>query len=93
LGDVVDSLLSDDVLARGLPVARLVRQWPRIVGERLAAETAPASLEEGVLVVWATDGPWGAQASFLVDEIARRANESLGGGAVRRVRVVVRSRR
>jgi hypothetical protein len=93
IGDVVDALLQDELFARGMPVAELVRSWPTIVGPRVAAETAPASLEEGVLTVEASDGPWGAQARFLVHEIARRANETLGGDAVRRVRIVVRNRR
>lgn len=93
IGDVVDALMREELFARGRPVAELVRSWPTIVGPRVAAETAPASLEEGVLTVEASDGPWGAQARFLVDEIARRANETLGGDTVRRVRVVVRNRR
>jgi predicted nucleic acid-binding Zn ribbon protein len=74
-------------------VAKLAAQWPRIVGERVAAETAPASLEHGVLTVGATDGPWGAQARFLVEEIRRRANAALGSDEVRSVRVVVRNSR
>jgi hypothetical protein len=59
------------------------------VGERLAKATQPASLEGGVLVVRASDGPWGAQAAYLADEIRNRADEALGGGVVTRVRVVV----
>jgi hypothetical protein len=93
IGDVVDALMREELFARGRPIAELVRAWPAIVGPRVAAETAPASLEAGILTVEASDGPWGAQARFLVDEIARRANEALGGGTVRRVRVIVRNRR
>ena len=93
IGEVIDGLLSEQVFARGLPVARLAADWASIVGERLASETAPASLEGGVLTVVATSGPWGAQAGFLHEEIRRRAEESLGEGSIRSVRVVVRNRR
>jgi hypothetical protein len=89
IGDIVDGLLSEELFARGLPVGRLAGMWPQIVGERLAAETEPASLESGVLTVAATNGPWGAQAKFLNEEIRRRADEALGGGKVTRVHVVV----
>jgi hypothetical protein len=89
LGDVVDGLLAQEVFRRGMPVAKLAARWPQLVGERLAQATTPASLEAGVLVVRASDGPWGAQASFLADEIRKRADEALGGGVVTRVRVVV----
>ena len=93
IGEVLDGLLAEQVFARGMPVARLAASWPDLVGKRLASETAPAALEEGVLTVTATSGPWGAQARFLHEEIRRRADEALGGGAVRSVRIVVRNRR
>jgi predicted nucleic acid-binding Zn ribbon protein len=93
LGEVIDNLLSEQVFARGMPVARLAAAWTSVVGERLASETAPATLEGGVLVVSATTGPWGAQARFLHEEIRRRADEALGGGQVLAVRIVVRNPR
>jgi hypothetical protein len=93
IGEVIDGLLSEQVFARGLPVAQLAAEWATIVGERLASETAPSSLEAGVLTVVATSGPWGVQAGFLHEEIRRRAEEALGEGSIRSVRVVVRNRR
>jgi hypothetical protein len=89
LAEVIDSLMADQVLARGLPIARLAGRWAEIVGPRLAAETAPVSLDEGVLTVRATDGPWGAQARFLTDQIRARASEALGSEPLRAVRIVV----
>jgi predicted nucleic acid-binding Zn ribbon protein len=93
LGEVIDNLLSEQVFARGMPVARLAAGWTSVVGERLASETAPAALEAGVLTVTATSGPWGAQARFLHEEIRRRADEALGGDQITAVRIVVRNRR
>jgi predicted nucleic acid-binding Zn ribbon protein len=93
LGDVIDNLMAEQVFARGMPVAQLAAAWPSVVGERLASETAPATLEGGVLTVTATSGPWGAQARFLHEEIRRRADEALGGGQIATVRIVVRNRR
>jgi hypothetical protein len=89
LGDVVDELLGEDAFRRGMPVATLLRAWPELVGARLAEATSPESLEAGCLVVRATDGPWGAQATYLAEEIRRRADEALGGGAIDRIRIVV----
>jgi predicted nucleic acid-binding Zn ribbon protein len=89
LGEVVDDLLAEEVFARGMPVAKLARRWPSVVGERLGEATKPTSLEAGVLVVRAADGPWGAQARYLAEEIRKRADEALGGGVIHTVRVVV----
>ena len=93
IGAVLDSLMAEQVFARGMPVARLAASWADVVGERLASETAPSALEEGVLTVTAASGPWGAQARFLHEEIRRRADEALGGGQVGSVRIVVRNPR
>lgn len=89
LGDVVDELLAEDLFSRGMPVATLTKAWPELVGERLAEATTPVSLEGGCLVVRAADGPWGSQATYLAEEIRRRADEALGGGAVTTIRIVV----
>jgi hypothetical protein len=93
LGDVIDTLMADQLFARGMPVAQLAAAWPSVVGDRLASETAPAALEAGVLTVTATSGPWGAQARFLHEEIRRRADEALGGDRITAIRIVVRNRR
>jgi predicted nucleic acid-binding Zn ribbon protein len=90
IGDVVDALLREPLFARGLAVGRLAAGWESVVGPRLAAETAPTSLDRGVLVIVASTGPWGAQAGFLAEEIRRQANEALGEDVVRTVRIVVR---
>jgi hypothetical protein len=89
LGDVVDELLGEDLFRRGMPVATLTKAWPDVVGERLAEATAPVSLDGGCLVVRAADGPWGSQATDLAEEIRKRADDALGGGAITTIRIVV----
>lgn len=89
LGEVVDGLMAEEVFSRGMPIATLASRWSSVMGERLAAETAPSTLDEGVLTIQATNGPWGAQARFLAEQIRLNANAALGSEAVRAVRVVV----
>jgi hypothetical protein len=93
IGEIVEGLLQEDVFRRGMPVARLIRAWPELVGERLAQATQPVSLEAGVLTIRAADGPWGSQARYLVDQIRERADEALGGAAVTSVRIMVAGQR
>jgi hypothetical protein len=93
IGEIVQGLLGREVFAAGVPVAKLASKWPEIVGERLSSETVPAELGSGVLTVHATSGPWGMQAGFLREEIRKRADEALGGGVIREVRVIVRNAR
>ena len=93
IGAIVDGLMRERVFARGVPIGQLASDWGAVVGERLAAESAPVSLEGGVLVVAATDGTWGAQVRFLAREIAKKANAALPDAQVERVQVVVRPTR
>jgi hypothetical protein len=91
IGEIVDGLMRERTFARGVPIGHLSADWPSVVGPRLAAESAPVSLESGVLVVAASDGPWGAQVRFLASEIRNKANAALGSNQVTRVHVVVRA--
>jgi predicted nucleic acid-binding Zn ribbon protein len=91
IGSIVDELLvRERAFARGLPIGRLAAEWTEVVGPRLGAESAPVSLDGGVLVVAASSGPWGAQARFMTDEIKRRSNQRLGSDTVSTVQIVVR---
>jgi len=90
IGDVVAGLLREPLFARGMAVGRLGASWEQIVGPKLAAETAPDRLDDGVLVVRVSSGPFGAQARFLADEIRTQANAELGEELVKQVRIVVR---
>jgi len=92
IGSIVDELLvRERAFARGLPIGRLAAEWVEVIGPRLGAESAPVSLDGGVLVVAASSGPWGAQLRFMTDEIRRRANDRLGSEIVTKVQVIVRS--
>jgi predicted nucleic acid-binding Zn ribbon protein len=89
VGRVLREALGEPRFKRGLALGRLARAWEDVVGPRLARETAPASLDEGGLVVAVSSGAWGAQVRFLTREIRQRANQVLGTEEIRAVRVVV----
>jgi len=87
-GKLVRELL-ESRMSHGMKLGRLVLGWQGVVGDQMAAETAPAGLERGELVVTASSSAWAAQVKFLEAEVRRRSNELLGAEVVGRVRVVV----
>jgi hypothetical protein len=90
LSSVLDGLLGDRIMRAGRAVGVLGRSWASVVGERLAEESAPVSLDDqGALLVRASSGAWAAQVRFLSTEIAEAANGLLGAARVASVRVVV----
>jgi len=91
ISSVLDEMLSEATMQTGLATGVLGREWPSVVGERLAAETEPAALNDrGVLLVRASTGAWAAQITFLEAAVAEAANRVLGEDRVRSVRVLVK---
>jgi predicted nucleic acid-binding Zn ribbon protein len=64
--------------------------WEQLVGNQLAAHTAPLRLQGGVLVLAASSPLWAAEVRQLTRVITERVNERLGAGTVRKVTVSVR---
>jgi hypothetical protein len=89
LGEVIRGVLGTGPMRSGMALGRLARSWDQVVGERLAGRSSPLRLERGGLVVSVASSSWGAQVTFLAEEIGRRANDILGSEEVRSVRVVV----
>ncbi len=76
---MLEGLLGDRILRAGRAVGELGRSWASVVGERLAEESAPVSLDDqGALLVRASSAAWAAQVRFLSTEIAEAANRLLG---------------
>lgn len=89
IGSVLDELLGRGPWRSGLALGELARRWEQVVGERLAAESEPSSLTDGLLLVRAASAAWAAQLTFLAGEIRDRANDVLGRPSVSVVRVTV----
>jgi hypothetical protein len=73
----------EDTKATGMLWAR----WPEIVGETVAANAEPTSLQRGVLRVRATSSTWANELTYLAMEIRRRSNELAGHEIVREVKI------
>jgi predicted nucleic acid-binding Zn ribbon protein len=80
LGSVLDALGREGRLGAGLLLGTLGRRWGAVVGERLAEESTPAALNDGVLLVRASSSAWATQIKFLSKEIKDAANRILATG-------------
>ena len=76
--------------AGGPALVDLLRRWPQVVGEQLAAHCRPLSLRAGTLTIAADEPAWGAQLSWLEADLTRRLDEVLGPGVVTRIAVRIR---
>jgi predicted nucleic acid-binding Zn ribbon protein len=67
--------------------ADVTRQWPRIVGDAVAAHARLRHLRDGVLTVDVDDGAWASQLRYLEVDVVRRL--AAAGITVERVHVTV----
>ena len=80
--------------ARGLAEERLLRDWPAIAGEALAACCRPVRLSWGgrrglgATLVVSADGPRALEVEHLAPQLVERVNQLYGHAAVSRIRVV-----
>jgi hypothetical protein len=72
---------------RSPAAARIMSDWPTIVGPDLASRTAPRRLSNGVLTL-ACDGPTALELQHLAGKLAERINVQIGQAQVRQVRFV-----
>ena len=87
-----------DAVARNLggeggpALLRLLRDWPAVVGDQLAAHCRPLALRDGALTIAADESAWGAQLGWLDADLRRSLDTVLGPGVVTRIAVRVRPR-
>jgi hypothetical protein len=69
--------------------ATVFSRWSDIVGPDLAGRCEPVRLASGTLLVRAENQAWATQLGYMLSHLAERANQVLGEGLVRQVKVVV----
>ena len=65
---------------------KLGRQWPQIVGEKIAKYTKPVSFYKGTLYVQAASSAWMQQLIFMADPMKKKINDFVGEEWVKQVR-------
>jgi predicted nucleic acid-binding Zn ribbon protein len=89
VGDALEQLLKRRGWGERLTGATASQRWEHIVGADLAARCEPVRLAGGTLVVRAESQVWATQLRYLLPQLQANANEVLGAGRVREVRLVV----
>jgi predicted nucleic acid-binding Zn ribbon protein len=90
VGEALDRLSTSLGLPPAGAVARLVRAWPGVVGEAVAAHTRPRWVRDGVLSLAVDDPVWAAQLRWMEGDLLARVAEVTGPGVVERIVLHVR---
>jgi predicted nucleic acid-binding Zn ribbon protein len=87
IGDVLEGLLKKLGLQKKLQEARMVQDWPRIVGDKIARHSRPVAMKRKVLYVNVDSSVWLAELNnFFKGKILDKVNEELGEKRIRDIR-------
>ena len=94
IGRIVADLLGERGLVERVEQAAIIPEWPKLVGEQIAAVTQPQSITaDGTLFVHVTTNAWMNELSLLEPELLRSINATPERAAVRRIRWLLRGGR
>jgi predicted nucleic acid-binding Zn ribbon protein len=91
LGDVLAGVLRESGIAERVEQARLIPEWPALVGRQIAAVTEPTSIAaDGTMFVRVTTNAWMNELSLMEPELLRALNSTEGRAPVKRIRWLLR---
>lgn len=88
LGEAVQQFLVERGLDHRQQVARVLEDWPSLVGPEVASHVSVESFDEGRLQLRADSTTWANQMRLLQATLARRLEEELGAEAVAEIVVL-----
>ena len=91
VGDIIAGRRAAGSLKKKLRLELLRNNWPSLAGERLAGHSSPTRLSRGTLTVAADGASWAGELSAVSFELQKNIEKLLGGGTVRKVRVLARA--
>jgi predicted nucleic acid-binding Zn ribbon protein len=92
--DVLQALLTNgkSQIGDGFLRWRLEQSWTEVVGDTIAEQTVPCSLEHGVLFIWVRHSAWMQQLWFFQDMIREKVNAHLKRAIVKEVKFTLSRR-
>jgi predicted nucleic acid-binding Zn ribbon protein len=87
LGVVLDRLVKARGWQRPAAEATVFGEWPRVVGEEIAAHCRPVKLEGGELTIEAESTAWATQLRLLAGKLLAGIARQVGDNVVTRLRV------
>lgn len=89
LGETLAELVDRHGWTERLGASKAQARWSQIVGDELAARCEPVRLAGGTLVIRAATPAWATQLRYLVPQLLSNAEQVLGPGSVREIRITV----
>ncbi|MFI5959575.1 DUF721 domain-containing protein [Cryptosporangium sp. NPDC051539] len=87
LGRLVSRMVADRGWDRATAEARVLGDWPSLVGPEIASKSRPVQLKDGELTLQAESTAWATQLRLLSTKILGLLSSEIGPNVVRKIRV------
>lgn len=79
VSELIHKVLSGYNVAEDVRRRRILTEWTDIIGARIAANTEPGRVHDGILDVRVRNSSWMHELSFLTEDMRARINRAVGG--------------
>jgi predicted nucleic acid-binding Zn ribbon protein len=83
IGDIINGLCRSWGIERKLKEQAAISQWPCVVGERIAKETQPLGIRDGILFLYVEKAVWRNELTFMKRELIQKLNRAVGASLIR----------
>ena len=87
LGSLVRRMVTERGWDRAAAEARVIGDWPSLVGPEIAAKSKPVGLRDGELTLQAESTAWATQLRLLSTKLLALLSAEVGPNVVRKIRV------
>lgn len=88
VSQILSSILPKNNLEEKSKAASFFSEWESIVGDALAKQAKPLSLNKGTLIIETTDSVYAQEISFLQETIKYKLSELGYGGSVSKIKCI-----
>ncbi len=87
IGSILKDLFDNPEWESQLKASQPLLHWQDIVGPRIAGQSQPEALKDGVLIVRVENSAWLHHLSFLKEELRQRLNKELPSLEIKEIRL------
>ena len=93
VGDILPGVLSSIGMDEKMEEAKLLKEWPEIVGEAVARRSAPRCIIKGQLYIEVENSAWMQEIRFHQGKILERIKERFPGLKLKGIRLGLQRKR
>jgi predicted nucleic acid-binding Zn ribbon protein len=86
IGEIIDAMVARLGLKQKIKRARVVEEWPRLVGEIIARQTRTERIREDTLFVIASSPVWAQELELMKPKLLQKIRQEIGKGVITDIR-------